>query len=116
MHIWVNGDPAPQGSVNAFALKKGGEYTGRVGMRSASPAHASWRNDVATAAAKELKQAGLMLADLPLFAKDLPCSVQITFYLPRPKSHYGTGGNAVKVKFMLSAPTAIVSSSVKIQP
>jgi Holliday junction resolvase RusA-like endonuclease len=98
MHIWVSGDPAPQGSVNAFALKKGGQYTGRVGMRSASSAHASWRNDVARAAAEELKRAGLTLADLPLFGADWACSVEIRFYLPRPKSHFGTGRNAGQIK------------------
>src|SRR5260370_23539303 len=66
------------------------------------------RNDVAPAAPKELNQAGLMLADLPLFAKDLPCSVQITFYLPRPKSHYGTGGNAGQVKSQFAAAWPMV--------
>jgi Endodeoxyribonuclease RusA len=98
MHIRVSGDPAPQGSVNAFALKKGGQYTGRVGMRSASSAHAEWRNQVTIAAAKELHAAGLAMADLPLFGKESPCSVEIRFYLRRPVSHFGTGRNAQQIK------------------
>jgi len=102
MHIWVSGDPAPQGSVKAFAIKKGkgkdAHYTGKVGIASASPAHGSWRNDVVIAAAKELYKADLAMADLPLFGAEQPCSVELRFYLPRPKSHFGTGGNAGKVK------------------
>jgi crossover junction endodeoxyribonuclease RusA len=102
MHIWVSGDPAPQGSVKAFAIKKGkgkdAHYTGKVGIASASPAHGSWRNEVVRAAAEELKRAGMTLADLPLFGADWPCSVEIRFYLPRPKSHYGTGRNAGQIK------------------
>ena len=37
------------------------------------------------------------------FAKDTPLRCDLTFYMPRPKAHYGAGKNAGKVK--ASAPT-----------
>lgn len=98
MRIRADGIPAPQGSVKAIAIKRGGQYTGKVAVVSASPAHGGWRNEVARAAAAELKAAGLGIGDLPLFPADTPCTVEMRFYLPRPRSHFGTGRNAGQIK------------------
>jgi crossover junction endodeoxyribonuclease RusA len=94
--IRVNGDPAPQGSVNAWAVKKGGAYTGQVGMRSASKGHAPWRNAVIEAAGHASRTPG------PVWPAGKPVQVEIRFYLRRPKSHYRTGKHAGQL--LASAP------------
>ncbi len=75
----VMGTPAPQGSKRAYARN------GRVQMVESSKAVAPWREAV-VAEAKRGGEAGLMLSG--------PVSVQVTFFLRRPKSHYRTGRNA----------------------
>lgn len=89
MKIRVNGFPAPQGS------KVMGRYGG---MREASKKVGPWRNAVRTEAQAACPQ--------PV---DGPVEVTVTFYLPRPKGHYGTGRNAGVLKasaprFPASAP------------
>ena len=83
--IRVLGQPAPQGSKKAFAIRKGGQLTGRVAVVESSDKKVkSWRAAVVEAAS-EVKKWPML--EGPLF-------VGMTFYLPRPLSHYGTGRNA----------------------
>lgn len=84
-HIHIHGTPAPQGSKTAFALKKDGQYTGRTSMKESSKAVKPWRAEVVKAAAGHTIITG-------------PVAVTITFYLKRPKGHYGTGRNAGTLK------------------
>jgi Holliday junction resolvase RusA-like endonuclease len=87
--ITVYGQPAPQGSKRAFALKKGGVYTGRVAMVESSKDRVkTWRGDVMAAAS--------LVKQWP--ALDGPLEVTMHFYLPRPKAHLTTGRLAGQVK------------------
>ena len=72
--IRVNGSPAPQGS------KSRGRHEG---MFETSKKVGPWRNAVRTEA-----QAAF---PVPL---DGAVTVEVVFFLPRPKSHFGTGRNA----------------------
>lgn len=47
-----------------------------------------WRNDVMSAAQQEYQGPAILE----------PVRLEITFYFPRPKGHYGTGRNAKKLK------------------
>ena len=89
VEITVYGLPAPQGSKRAFALKKGGVYTGRVAVvESSHDKVKTWRNDVMAAAS--------LVKQWP--ALEGPLRVTMTFYLPRPKAHLTTGRLAGQVK------------------
>lgn len=67
--VVVYGTPAPQGSKSGFALKKGGVYTGRVGMKESSAAVKPWRQDVKAAARQLIEaRAGWTPLDGPLAA------------------------------------------------
>ena len=94
--IVVRGRPAPQGSKRAFAVRgKGGVPTGRVAVVESSHDRVrSWRAAVIDACDG---YGGSLLAGActPL---DGPLSVSMTFYLPRPKGHYGTGRNAAVLR------------------
>jgi Holliday junction resolvase RusA-like endonuclease len=91
--ITVHGQPAPQGSKRAFAIRKGGIPTGRVAVIESSHDRVkSWRQAVIDAAlAKGLDGPH----DWPLLG---PLRLGIVFALPRPKGHYGTGKNATKIR------------------
>lgn len=80
----VVGLPAPQGSKSVFKNRK----TGQILVTESSKKVKPWREAVKKAA--ELAARG--------FTIDGPVSVRITFMLPRPKSHFGTGRNAGKLK------------------
>jgi len=86
--ITVYGQPAPQGSKHAFALKKGGQYTGSVAMTESSGKKLKpWREAV--------KQAGLETmgwGQHPPY--DGPLEARIIFTFARPRGHYRTGRNA----------------------
>jgi hypothetical protein len=90
----VNGHPAPQGSKR---------HVGGGRMVESSRAVGPWREAVRADVVQEICRmdrenpgclAGLMYR---------PVWVLMTFALPRPKAHYGTGRNAGQVK--PSAPT-----------
>lgn len=84
--FFVEGIPAPGGSKNGFALKKGGFYTGRVAMVDAGgKKNKLWRATVA-AEARKLNVAALSTTAL---------SVGMDFRMPRPKSHYNSKGGLV---------------------
>lgn len=79
----VPGKPVPQGSMRAFTRKGGG-----VGMTPTNEGLLkTWRQDVGFHA----RMAGAYLMKGAV-------RVEIAFTLPRPRSHFGTGRNAGKVK------------------
>lgn len=87
--ITVHGRPAPQGSKRAFMGKrKDGTPVARV-IESSHDRVKSWRQAVMDAAA-EVMAPSWQRDRYPLSG---PLDVTMRFYLPRPKSHYGTGRN-----------------------
>lgn len=77
---FVHGEPKAQPRPKAFARN------GRAGIYDPGTAE-GWKGAIA----QELKdQAGKAITD--------PLRVDLIFYFPRPKSHYGIGRNAVKLK------------------
>lgn len=84
--ITVYGTPAPQGSKRAFVA--GGRA---VIVDDNKPALRSWRQDVKAAA-----------LDTYAAMARCPVAVTVTFFLARPKGHYGTGRNAAVIR--ASAP------------
>ncbi|MGH3098479.1 MAG: hypothetical protein ACRDMV_21040, partial [Streptosporangiales bacterium] len=95
----VLGTPAPQGSKRGF-------YNSRLRrvqlVDDNKTALQDWRGDIVRAATEALPGTGDPAADLgqPMFTGAV--RVDIEFRFNRPKSHYGTGGNAHLVK--ASAP------------
>lgn len=81
LQFYVTGTPVPQGSKRAFKHV----HTGRVVMTDDNPNLEAWRAKVAHVARAEW--AGRDPITVPVVAS-------LVFYLPRPKSHYGTGRNA----------------------
>ena len=88
VEIRVYGIPRPQGSKR---------HVGRGIMVEASKHVGQWRNDVMAAAAAAYRGA-------PITG---PVRLEIVFLFPRPKSHFGTGRNAEKLK--ASAPVHCIS-------
>lgn len=81
MIFHVSGIPAPGGSKNAFAIKKGGKYTGKVALVDAGgDRNVTWRARVRLAAT---------LAQITPI--DGPVMLSVEFLMPRPKSHYKKG-------------------------
>ncbi|RII41901.1 RusA family crossover junction endodeoxyribonuclease [Galactobacter valiniphilus] len=80
----VPGDPITQGSMRAFA--RGGRA---IVTHDKGPALNHWRSRVTLEARRAWGRAA------PL---DGPVAVTLTFRLARPKSHYGTGRNAQRLK------------------
>lgn len=83
----IPGIAQPAGSKRAFVLKKAGQYTGRAVVADANPKSKSWQ--------AEVKHAALNAGVTPL---DGPISLALTFFMPRPKGHFGTGKNAATLK------------------
>lgn len=81
LEITVHGIPVPQGSKT---------YLGHGRMVEAGGQKLkNWRHDVTRAAQQAHTEHGAFIG---------PIYVEIDFYLPRPRSHYGTGRNADKVR------------------
>lgn len=80
----VAGVAAPAGSKRAFPNRR----TGGVIVTDDSKRSRPWKAAVSTAAADAM--------DGPML--DGPLELTITFYLPRPKSHFGSGRNASSVR------------------
>jgi Holliday junction resolvase RusA-like endonuclease len=93
----VEGVPGPQGSKMGFVNPR----TGRVTLVESSLKVKPWRAAVVAA----YKAATRNAPQEPLLG---PVQVDVHFYLPRPKHHYGTGRNAGRVK-----PTAPTWVAVK---
>ena len=85
LHFAVPGIPVPQGSM----------VRAKWGVRHSNENLEPWRDTVTAAAIKAAERAEWVQALGPV-------AVSLTFYLPRPKAHYGTGGNAGQLK--TSAP------------
>jgi len=86
--FFVPGIPATSGSKSAYPYKN--KKTGRMGVAvaPASKRQKSWMGVVRFFAEENYN--GDVLAG--------PISLSLVFYLPRPKSHFGTGRNAGKLK------------------
>jgi len=84
MNITVPGDPITQGSMRSFA--RGGRA---IVTHDKGPALNHWRSRVTLEARRAWGRAA------PL---DGPVAVTLVFRLARPKSHYGTGRNADKLR------------------
>lgn len=80
----VIGIPKPGGSKTAFYNKK----TGRTMIVDACKKVKQWRDSVISAASEAYQ--GVLLSN--------PLKLDITFYMPRPKNHYGTGKKIGKLK------------------
>lgn len=89
----VEGTPTPQGSKNVFPGKrKDGTYTGKFSVtESAGERLKVWRAEIVAAAMVAKVKAGWGPANGPVV-------VDLVFYLPRPKGHYGSGRNAGVLK------------------
>ena len=99
IEIIVLGTPAPQGSKRGFAIKAKGEYTGKVAQVESSAKVKPWRMAVKYAAMNEIALIYRSVSWRPMTG---PVYLEVTFRLPRPKGHYGTGRNAGLLK--ASAP------------
>ena len=89
--ISVEGTPAPQGSKQAFAVRRKNratgqmEYTGKTAVKeSAHDKVQAWRTRVEADAKKVMELTGWTPPTGGVI-------VDIQFYLPRPKGHYRTG-------------------------
>lgn len=81
--FFVPGKPAPGGSKRGFVTK-----TGKVAMVDMGKNNKEWRSDVRAAALMAYQGQPLTQA----------LCVLTIFLMQRPKSHYGTGKNADKLK------------------
>jgi Holliday junction resolvase RusA-like endonuclease len=81
------GKPQPAGSKSGAPIRRKNGSIG-VAMRDSNPKAKPWQAIVANAA-REAYSGDLLRG---------PLYVKMTFYLPRPKGHFGTGRNAAKVK------------------
>lgn len=82
LRFFVPGKPAPGGSKKAFAIKKGGVYTGRVAVvDAAGQANKDWRANVVQAGANAMRIRGE-------YPWECPIVLELLFHLPRPKGHY----------------------------
>jgi len=93
IEIIVLGTPAPQGSKHGYAVKAKGAYTGKVAQVESSAKVKPWRMAVKYAA----------LEAMPVWAGERilmtgAVVLEVTFRLPRPKGHYGTGRNVALLK------------------
>lgn len=88
VEFWVYDLPQPGGSKRAFVPKNGG----RPVVVEDCKRNKTWRTEVKAAALKVAPAS-------PLTG---PLLVEVTFFMPRPKGHFGTGKNADVLK--LSAP------------
>ena len=80
----VYGKASPAGS-KTVGFTKGGQHF----VRDSAKGSKDWKRAVAQVAGAEM--VGKQLLDGPLL-------LEVTFWLPRPKSHFGTGRNAEKLK------------------
>jgi Holliday junction resolvase RusA-like endonuclease len=89
----VLGQPVPQGSKRGFA--RGGKVVMLEMGKNLQP----WRQEIAVVASQHMGSESPWLG---------PIRVKLTFFIPRPKGHYGTGRNATTLK--ASAPRFPISS------
>lgn len=80
----VLGRPQPGGSKRAFALRTGGQFTGRVAVADANPNVKSWR--------AEVRHVARAAYEGPLLTG--PVEACFVFYKARPAAHFRTGRNS----------------------
>lgn len=97
LYIAIPGHPKPKGSLRP--VRSGGK--GRILLVEDNRGSKPWRDAVALWCRKRWH--------LRRSAPGQPVGAEITFTLPRPKSHYGTGRNEQRVK--PSAPAHPTSQS-----
>lgn len=88
IEFFVEGRPLPSGSKRGFAIKKGGQYTGKAIVVDANKNSVYWKQKVALTANDNYN-------GKPLSG---PVIVEMEFYFRRPKSHFGTGKNSGVLK------------------
>ena len=86
IEFFVPGLPRPAGSKSAYYIEK----IGRAVVTDANPKAKDWKAAVAVAARAALPPKFRLLTGR--------IEVTATFFLPRPRGHYGTGKNADKIK------------------
>ena len=96
LRFTVYGKPQPAGSKKAFAIKRNGVPTGQVAVTDANAKSKPWQQEVRVAAYQSLAAAPVVREGRPVLAG--PVSFEMTFYVKRPKGHYGTGRNAAALK------------------
>jgi len=84
--FFVPGVPAPGGSKRAFFNPK----TKRVNVVDTCKRNKPWRSQV-SAFAKDAMEGKSIIIEKPVL-------LNVTFVMPRPKNHYGTGKNSSKLK------------------
>lgn len=90
IRFFVPGKPAPGGSKTAFAIKKGGVYTGRaIVIDAAGQANKDWRANVVKSASEAMKQRGE-------YPWTCAIELELIFRLPRPKGHFRSNGIALR--------------------
>lgn len=90
----VYGIAAPAGSKTTGVSKAGTRF-----VRDSNPASQHWKTEVAAAAGK-------MMEELQLGCLEGPLGLDLQFYRPRPKNHFGSKGNLLlgKPKFPIGRP------------
>lgn len=91
--FFVAGKPQPRGSKRAFPFKRKNGKLG-VSVSDDNPNSRDWMASVSLAAADSFQ------GTLPIVG---PVGLRLTFIMPRPKGHFGTGRNAGVLK--PTAPT-----------
>lgn len=93
IEFFVPGIPIPKGSAKAFVVKGRAIVTQDNGAKQKP-----WASSISYTAMQEMK-----------FQKPVsgPISISLTFFMPRPKGHYGSGKNSEVVK--ASAPNSHTS-------
>lgn len=84
--VTVYGAPAPQGSKSALRNR----HTGRIQLVESSKYVAPWRDDVVAACLRVRKRGWRPLTG--------PLAAEMVFTLTRPRSHFGEGRNAGRVR------------------
>lgn len=87
--FFVAGIPVPKGSAKAF-MRPGAKFP--TVMQDNREKQKPWASAIGYAA----QQTGIKKVE------SWPVSITVTFYMPRPKGHYGTGKNSETLK--VSAP------------
>jgi Holliday junction resolvase RusA-like endonuclease len=81
IRFFVPGKPQPAGSKKGFAIKRGGQYTGRVAVVDDNDKSRDWKAQVAWTA----RQA----RGTPM---EGPIELTLQFFMQRPKGHYNAKG------------------------
>lgn len=94
LRFTVYGKPQPAGSKRAFAIKRDGKPTGQIAVADANPKAKGWQQEVAACAIAASEHPDGSIRALLTG----PVACEMTFYVARPRGHYGTGRNADQLK------------------